>query len=394
MSWQRLNQRLGVAMGLIAGAVYTIMIGVVILVLGHLTVQVSSEGETGVVGYLNRARAELRSSGLEQLAAAFDPAPDWYYEGADILGLLYHNQPLHSRLASYPPFISLSETPEFQEVAADSEFQTLLAGQPNLAQLLENPRIQALLGNPAVLEQLRTLDFKDLNNYLRTGLSEKFQDPRILGRWEVDPYLTFLAAKKQRREMTAAEVRLLRFHMEFVKGFKLYATPDKAVRIKGPDIAQMIGRLDEIAKAVQGGSKPRPAVQYVAPAPTPVAPAGGGGTTMSREMIERYGINPGSRSGQPAPVVAAAPVAVPVAVAPTPPVTANQVAAEIAQLTIATLAEGTWSDDDGQFTLSLNPQKEMSQFVVTRRSSSIKASVRDERLYLSDQGQTLVMAPY
>ena len=395
MNWQRLNQRLGVAVGLIAGCVYAVLIGVVILVLGYLTVQVSPDGAGGVIGTLNRARADLRSSGLEKLAAVFDPAPDWYYDGADVLGLLYHNQPLHTRLASYPPFISLSETPEFQEVAADTEFQTLLASQPSLAQLLENPRMQALVGNPAVLDQLRTLDFKDLEAYLRTGASEKFQDPPILGRWEVDPYLTFLAAKKQNREMTAADVRLLRFHMEFVKGFKLYATPDKVVRIKGPDVAQMIGRLEEIAKAVQTGGKPRSAVQYVAPTPTVVPTQGGSGpSSVSREMIERYGINPGARAAQQPGFPADAQVAVPVVAAPTPQVTAAQVAAEIAALPFATLADGAWAEDDGQMTLSLNPRQELRQFVVTRRSSNIKASVREERLFLVDQGQTVVMAPF
>src|SRR5512136_817142 len=42
LSWERLNQRVGACFGLLAGAGYTILIGLVIYVLGYLSVQLSA----------------------------------------------------------------------------------------------------------------------------------------------------------------------------------------------------------------------------------------------------------------------------------------------------------------------------------------------------------------
>src|SRR5207249_8214127 len=42
LSWERLNKRLGVSMGLVAGAAYAILVGLVIYILGYLTTQVSA----------------------------------------------------------------------------------------------------------------------------------------------------------------------------------------------------------------------------------------------------------------------------------------------------------------------------------------------------------------
>src|ERR1051326_1599588 len=110
LSWERLNKRLGVSIGLVTGASYTLLLGLVIYILGYLTVQVSAgDNETGAIKYLNQLRADLRSSGLEKTVACFDPVPENYYLAYDILGLLYHNRLLESRLSAYPPFLALAE---------------------------------------------------------------------------------------------------------------------------------------------------------------------------------------------------------------------------------------------------------------------------------------------
>ena len=60
LRWERLNQRVGLSMGLGAGAVYLIVIGLLIYVSGYLTVQVSTADNTsGAVQYLNTARTDL-----------------------------------------------------------------------------------------------------------------------------------------------------------------------------------------------------------------------------------------------------------------------------------------------------------------------------------------------
>src|SRR5881409_3619929 len=86
LSWERLNKRLGVSIGLIAGAAYTVLLGLVIYILGYLTVQVSAgENETGLVKYLNQARADLVAAGLDKTVARFDPTPERFYQASDIL---------------------------------------------------------------------------------------------------------------------------------------------------------------------------------------------------------------------------------------------------------------------------------------------------------------------
>lgn len=395
MSWERLNQRLGVCMGVLAGTVYTILIGVLVYVLGYLTVQVTPDGESSAVKYLNQAKSDLHSSGLDRFAAAFDPAPEWYYKASDILGLLYHNPALHTRLASYPPFISLSESPDFEEFAADTEFLGMLATQPDAATLLNNPRIQTILGSHTLLEKLASIDLDDLGTFLRTDVSEKYQDPPILGRWEVDPYLTFLMEKKRNLDMTAADVRLLRFQREYIQGFKLYVMPDNRVKLKGPDVSRLVGRLEEIEKAVRGGRRTRPPVVYVTPTSTTAQPGTTGISAESeRLMQDRYGVSARAPQPTPPPQILQVQPQAPTQVAPPPPTT-DELAAEIAQLEIVTLAEGTWSEEGGRSIIQLNPKREMSQFLVTRRiPEGIYASVREDRLYLTAQKQTMVMAPF
>jgi uncharacterized membrane protein required for colicin V production len=397
MSWERLNQRLGVCMGVLAGTIYTILIGVVVYVLGYLTVQVTPDGETSAVKYLNRAKVDLHSSGLDRFAAVFDPAPEWYYEASDILGLLYHNPALHTRLASYPPFISLSESPDFQEFASDTEFLGMLATQPSAATLLGHPKIQTILGSRALLERLSSIDLEDLGKFLRSGVSEKFQDPPILGRWEVDPYWTFLMEKKRNLDMTAADVRLLRYQREFIRGFKLYVMPDNQVKLKGPDVSGLIGRLEEIEKAVRGGRRTRPPVTYINTAPAATTQSGVTGISAESErlMQDRYGVSARApQPTQPAPQMIQVQPQTSTPAVPAPPTT-DELAAEIAQLEVVTLAEGTWSDDTGRLIVKLRPRREMSQFLVTRRiQEGVYASVREERLYLTDKRQTMVMARF
>ena len=412
LSWVRLNQRLGVCVGLVAGAIYTVLIAWVIYVVGYLTVQLSpGDSEASMAKYLNQARADIRASGMERIVAAIDGTPEWYYQASDILGLLYHNPALDSRLAAYPAFIALAERQEFTEIAADTDFQNLLASQPSVGQVVESPRVQAVLGNEELMNQLRALDLKDLNHYLRTGESDRYQDTPILGRWEIDSYLTFLMEKRRKREMTAADVKLLRYRMEYVKGFKLFVAPDNTVRLKGPDISQVIGRLTELAKAVSEGTRaPRAAVRVATPTAQPqVAPAQPMDAATLQQQ-QRYGIRPpaaassGFNRGVPtAPAGGGQPIAQPqqqlVLVQPAqtapvaPAMTAPELAAEIARLPMVTLAEGTWREEGGTYTASLNPTQEMKEFVGTRRSST-ELSVREDRLYLSDQGQTMVMSRF
>ena len=272
LSWERLNKRIGACMGLVAGASYTIILGLVIYIIGYLTVQVSAgENDAAIVRYLNKARADLRESGLEKTVAAFDPTPANYYLGSDLIGLLYHNPLLYTRLAGYPPFLALAERPEFQDVANDAEFQNLLQTQPAVGQIVNHPKTQAILNNEEILQHVEQTDLKDLREYLQTGESPKYGDTRILGRWQLDPYATLLQLKKRKTGITTAEMRLLKQQLEFIKSYSLVVSPDNAVRLKGPDLMPLLEKyLGELARAfAEGMKKSVPAPRAAVPALLP-----------------------------------------------------------------------------------------------------------------------------
>jgi hypothetical protein len=266
----------------------------------------------------------------------------------------------------------------------------MLASQPNLGQILDHPKTQAILGNADILQQLRAIDLKDLRDYLRTGVSEKYQDLPVLGRWELDPYLTLLQEKKRKVGMSSAEMRLLRYHMEFVKGFKLVVAPDNTAKLKGPDITQMVAKLAELAKAVTEGNRPRTVVRA---APVAVQPqADPQQANQDRLMMQRYGRR---GSSTPAATPTPAPVQVVTQTAPAaPPMTAAELAAEIAKLPIVVLAQGTWKEEAGKFKISLQAQKEIKEFAGTKKSSVLEAVVHEDRLFLTENNQGMVMARF
>jgi hypothetical protein len=395
LSWERLNKRLGVSIGLVAGAAYTVLLGLTVYIIGYLTVQVSAgENETGPVKYLNQARADLHATGLDKTVAMFDPTPENYYLASDILGLVYHNPLVHSRLSTYPPFLSLAESQEFQDIANDTEFQNMLATQTAVGQIVNNPKTQAVLNNQEIIQQLQQIDLKDLLEYLKTGESPKFADLKLLGRWQLDPYATLLQEKRHRSRMTTAEMKLLKQQLEFKKNLTLVATPDSNVKLKGPDVFALMKKYMVEMKTSPEGATKRP-VPVVRPTPTPAQPAAQPG--MSPQMAQRYGLNRGAPSRTPparatAPVAtpATAPAAVPALAAPSP----AAIAAEIAKLPTVVLAQGNWKGENDRYELSLQAQTGSLPFDAAQKSATVSAEIKDGRLYLTAAEDTIVMEKF
>jgi hypothetical protein len=380
--WLRLNQRVGVSMGLVAGVVYSLLIGVVVYVLGYLTVQVSAgDSDPAAVRYLNKAREDLHSSGLESAVAPFAPAPEIYYSAADVLGLLYHNPLLHSRLATYPPFLALAERPELQDLAKDSAYQNMLATQASVNQIIQDPKTQSLMNNHSLLAELSQIDLKDLHLYLKTGESDLFGDRPILGRWEVDPFASMLQEKRRRVTLTVADMLKLREQMKLLGGMRLIITPDNVVRLKGPDVASLMQRLET------AGVQRRRTVPVVR---VPVATATPGAATPARiaddpRMIERYGMRPQATAPTPAP----APVFAPTAATPSP-LSPQAIDEEMARAETVLLAEGTWREDRGRYAITLRPQKDL-YFFEGRQAAELQGTIRDGSLHLTKERKSLVL---
>ncbi len=391
LAWERLNKRLGISIGLIAGSAYTILLGLVIYILGYLTVQVSAgENETGLAKNLNQARSDLHSSGLEKTVAAFDPTPENYYLASDILGLVYHNPLLHNRLSTYPPFLSLAERQQFQDIAADTEFQNMLATQTAVGQIINHPKTQAILNDQEIVQQLQQTNLKDLLEYLKTGESPKFADIRILGRWQLEPYATLLQEKKRRSRLTTAEMKLLKQQLEFVKSYTLVVTPDNNVKLKGPDVMPLIQKyLGELKASVEGPAKrAAPVARAPAPTPAPVRPTAP--SAASQQAAQRYGNRPGA---PPAPPAATAAAAAPTA-APAAPPSPAAIAAEIAKLPTVVLAEGTWKGENDKYQLTLTAQAGGFRFDTGKKSATVEASIKDGWLYLAEENETMVMEKF
>ena len=400
LSWERLNRRLGISIGLLAGAAYTLLLGLIVYILGYSTVQISAgENETGAVKYLNQARTDLHATGLDKTVAAFDPTPENYYLAADILGLIYHNRLLESRLSAYPPFLSFAERQEFQDIANDTDYLNLWASQAAMSQFVSNPKTQAILGNQEIVQQLQQTDLKDLLEYLNTGESPKFADLKILGRWQLDPYATLQQEKRHRSRMTTAEMKMLKQELEFKKYLTLVATPDNNVKLKGPDFAALMKKYLGEMKAYTEGATRKPAPTPL-PAPAPTQPTTQPG--MSPDMARRYGLNPGAPNRTPTPAAPArtprtlapgAPGASPAATASGPP-TPAAIAAEIAKLPTVVLAQGNWKGDSDKYELSLQAQVSSLPFEDAKKSATLAAEIRDGRLYLTAGDETMVLEKF
>lgn len=285
--WERINSRVGACLGLGMAAVWLVVLSLIIYIAGYVTVQVASadEGNPSWMRYLNQARKDLSASGLDRTAAKFDFMPAKYYEGADIIGLIYNNPIVLSRLAQYPAFLSLGEKPEFQAIATDPEFSTLLQSKGDIVQLVQHPNSQTIINNPEILGNLLNQDLGDLKEYLNTGVSPKYADEKILGSWYLDNFATLTAERKKRPDITSSEMgRLKKEIMITLRAVELMATPENQVILKVPSSSQPEeddggdNQNPDQLQGDRGGFSPQPG--------------------MDRSAVDRYGLGPAAGRGR------------------------------------------------------------------------------------------------
>jgi hypothetical protein len=235
--WKRLNPRIGLCLGLVNAAVYLILISLLIYVVSYATTQVVTGDDAATsVKLVNSAGKDLQSSGMAKIAAAIDPTPDTYYQAADLVGLIYHNDLLEGRLSRYPAFLSLGERPEFQAIANDQAFTELRQRQPPLSEVLKNPNAQAIVNNPDLLKEVWGIvmaNMQDLKQFLMTGQSAKYDEEKILGRWSANVNLTLAELKRTRPNISPTEMKQVKRIVAAVfEKTTLVAAPDKQVYLK------------------------------------------------------------------------------------------------------------------------------------------------------------------
>jgi hypothetical protein len=218
--FNRLNARLGIAVGMLNGAIYLILISWVIYVTSYWTFQMASGDQNAwSVRMLNLAGEGLQSSGMAKVAAAVDKMPDSYFQAADIIGLIYHNDLLESRLTHYPGLLELGQRPEWQDIGSDQQFTELRQRQPPISEIMNNPKVAGIINNPTTVTEIWNIllpNLTDLQNYLATGESEKYGSEKILGKWDYDLSSSLNAVKRAKGNIGYQEMQRTKQAMALV----------------------------------------------------------------------------------------------------------------------------------------------------------------------------------
>ena len=245
--FERLNHRLGICVGLLNGVVYLVLISWVIYAVSYWTVQMASgENDPRAQRLVSQLGRDLQSTGFAKVARAVDSLSPAFYDTADLAGKIYQNPMCEARLLRYPGFLSLGERQEFQTLGQDPAFGEMRLTAP-LRQVMAYPAVKAIFDNSELLKTIWATvqpDMKDLNTFLDTGKSVKYDNERILGRWNFDVNGTVLLYRRAKPNVAGSEVARLRAWIteKFPKS-SIVAAPDHMVALKGiPQIVLQPGQ--------------------------------------------------------------------------------------------------------------------------------------------------------
>ncbi len=186
--WKRLNSRLGMCLGLLNGTAYLVLISFVIYNISYWTIQIApSSNEPFLIRLVNRMGNDLDATGLTSAARSVISLPKMYYKLADLAGLLRQNPRLKDRLERYPAFLSLAERDDFRQLGKDNDFQSAWQSLAPISQLLGNSQLKAMLKDNDLTTMILGIvetNWDDLNEYLKTGKSSKYDSEELLGRWD------------------------------------------------------------------------------------------------------------------------------------------------------------------------------------------------------------------
>ena len=337
--WERMNRHVGTGIGVLMGVITFLAVSGLVYAGGYLTVQLSGDENPGTIKFVNSAREDMAASGFDKVAAKFAPGSKTYYESADILGLIYHNPLLQSRLATYPYFLSLAQRPEFQEIGNDKEYNDLIFGKAPVTQIIAHPKTQSILSNAEIMDYLKATDRQDLQEYLRTGKSPKYDEEQILGVWHLDKDAVLTYIRKKKPDIRSKELRLIKGFVAALPDVSMTAMPDNKITFSS-------------------GAAAAPAAEQAAPAPAPDPLAQRYGPEYARSMQAQRGQAPAAVTNKPPEVKS-----------PIPAVQSG---------------DGTWAEEAGQYAVTLS----------TPTGGQVKASAKitGEELVLNVADGSLVFA--
>ncbi|HEY3854449.1 MAG TPA: CvpA family protein [Verrucomicrobiae bacterium] len=237
ISWERMYSRLGFCVGLLNGAVCFILLLIPIYAAGYFATEAQvDENDPQMPRFLSLTRAEILKTGMARVVGAYDPTPPQLYKAADIAALILHNPLLESRLCHYPPLMELGEVPLFDVLRDDLPFQNLLQTQAKVRDIITYPKVQAVLTNAALVSQVSTLiagDLDDLQGFLMTEQSAKYDPETILGIWTADRAATMMELRQRQTGLTPLQMRDKEQDVfPILQGLSLTATPNGQMLLK------------------------------------------------------------------------------------------------------------------------------------------------------------------
>jgi uncharacterized membrane protein required for colicin V production len=253
--WQRLDHRLGLCLGIFNGAFYFILIAWGIYALSYWTAQASTSGnEPTSVKMLNSMGKDLDSTRFDHVTASIDPLSKSYYDFADLVGVIYNNPLTEARLSRYPGFLDLAQRAEFQDIANDSAFTEMRQRHAPVNELISYPKTQAILKNSQLMKEIRSVvlpNITDLETYLRTGMSPKYDQQPILGSWVFDLNYTMYLFHRTKPNISSTDFKKEKQVMASAfSQATIIATPQSAVymknvpRIAGGDLQAAKGKWE------------------------------------------------------------------------------------------------------------------------------------------------------
>jgi hypothetical protein len=349
LKWERMNHHVGVSLGVVIALVIFFAIAKIALPAGYLTAQLSDDSNAGSnpgwMKFITAMRRDMQATGLDKSVSALDKTPPQFYDFADILGLIYHNPKVQSRLSNYPYFLGIGERPEFQEIAADKDYNEMLFKKEPFGTILNHPNTQRFIANSDLVNQFKGTDLKDLEKYLKTGKS-KFDDQEIVGRWILDKDAILTFVRKSQPDLRGDQLVALKKGVELLPAITLVNTLENKT----------------IVKAEGGGEAPPadPAAQ-----PAPAAPDPSQDPRYQRMPQQQRG---GQRPATPPPGAAAA---------------AATAAAASGPKVIKLAGEGEWKRRDaGGYEITIADPSGKQQTLV--------ANIQEDELTVTQGGSALV----
>jgi Colicin V production protein len=239
--WENTYARLGFCIGLINGAVYFFILMMPIYIGGYFVTEAGAADASTTARFVANARASLHDSNLDRILAPHDPIPPQLYQASDILNLVRQNPPLLPRLLRYPPVLTLARQKEIHDLTTDPQVQQLIQNQATIHDLAANDKIQAVLTNAATVKQIAGVlgpDLTDLQEYLNTGKSAKYDNEKILGTWNLDGPATWQAEREANPLFAAHQISEVRStFIPLIRELNLTATSDNVLVLqrRNPD---------------------------------------------------------------------------------------------------------------------------------------------------------------